>query len=78
LLSASDRRIFPLRLAPCRSGSACALAGRHTTHRKRRRLPRTVMHAGRQRIKNAGSVQVAEIVRLKIFSGRFVGSLVSP
>src|SRR5882672_4580518 len=77
-LSVSDRRISPLRLSPYWSGSACCLGARHTTLPKRRRLPKTEMHAGRQRTGNARRLQVAEIVRLRIFSVRFVGSFVSP
>jgi hypothetical protein len=36
------------------------------------------MHAGRQRAGKVRLLQVAEMVRLKIFSERFVGSPVSP
>src|SRR6267143_3200013 len=77
-LSVSGRQFFPRRPSPCRSASIRSLAARHTTHRKRHRLPRSEMHAGRQRVRNARRLQLAEMMRLKIFSARLSGSPVSP
>src|SRR5258707_13850096 len=68
---------FPTSPLALLSNSTGSLEVRHTTHHKRRRLPRTEMHAGRQRIGNTGRLQVAEMVRLKIFIGRVRRSLLA-
>jgi hypothetical protein len=70
-------RIFPRRLSPYGSGSTRTPVARHTTHQKRHRLPKTEMHAVRQRTTKLRLMQVAEMARVKIFSKRSGGSLVS-